>query len=309
MIVPEPMNQLVLWLNMVSFALMVASVGLLYLVHVRTPRPWLLAFALYTASYASWLLFGTYAYVQALFFPQAGDNLVMVFAYVRLAASFLVLAAGSWFYLGVAVQPWQPRAHLVTAAAAVVIGISMVAVLAFGVVWAGAAATALFNAYFCGLSGFALRRVARGRDARRRLAPFLWFSLVAYGVLTVMSVVLPLVPPGAFSGIPVNVLATGVFTIMWGAVTLGIAMRWIAVRSAGTEGEVPQAFLTDFGISPRERDIVDAARSGATSKEIGERLFISQRTVEAHLNNVYRKCDVTNRVELLNLLSRYSVSS
>ncbi len=41
---------------------------------------------------------------------------------------------------------------------------------------------------------------------------------------------------------------------------------------------------------------------GLTTKDIGERLFVSPRTVETHCLNVYRKCGVSNRVELLRLI-------
>jgi DNA-binding NarL/FixJ family response regulator len=44
---------------------------------------------------------------------------------------------------------------------------------------------------------------------------------------------------------------------------------------------------------------------GMTSRDAAERLFISQRTVETHVSNIYRKCGVANRVELVQLVGRY----
>jgi|GEM_PF-6935245 len=49
---------------------------------------------------------------------------------------------------------------------------------------------------------------------------------------------------------------------------------------------------------PRETQIARAAMSGATSREIAARLFISEKTVERHLGVVYRKLGIRRRVEL-----------
>jgi DNA-binding CsgD family transcriptional regulator len=39
-----------------------------------------------------------------------------------------------------------------------------------------------------------------------------------------------------------------------------------------------------------------------TSKEIARTLFLSQRTIDTHLNHVYRKLGVANRVALTRLM-------
>ena len=54
-------------------------------------------------------------------------------------------------------------------------------------------------------------------------------------------------------------------------------------------------------ISPRERDIVLGILEGRSNAEIAGALFISERTVETHIRNVYQKTGVRNRVQLLNL--------
>lgn len=51
-------------------------------------------------------------------------------------------------------------------------------------------------------------------------------------------------------------------------------------------------------LSPREREIAQLASNGLTSKEIAERLFLSARTVDNHLQNAYTKLGVTSRAEL-----------
>lgn len=51
-------------------------------------------------------------------------------------------------------------------------------------------------------------------------------------------------------------------------------------------------------LSRREREVADLAATGASSREIGERLFLSARTVDNHLSRVYDKLGVRSRGDL-----------
>ncbi|MEZ0115986.1 DNA-binding CsgD family transcriptional regulator/energy-coupling factor transporter ATP-binding protein EcfA2 [Catenulispora sp. EB89] len=51
-------------------------------------------------------------------------------------------------------------------------------------------------------------------------------------------------------------------------------------------------------LSDREREIAALAAAGLRSREIAQRLFLSPRTVEAHLGRVYRRLGVSSRGEL-----------
>ena len=52
-------------------------------------------------------------------------------------------------------------------------------------------------------------------------------------------------------------------------------------------------------LSPRQHDVARLLLQGLTNREIGESLGISERTVEVHLNLVYRKAGVRTRAEYL----------
>jgi DNA-binding NarL/FixJ family response regulator len=58
----------------------------------------------------------------------------------------------------------------------------------------------------------------------------------------------------------------------------------------------------EFCLSQRELEVVSLLAKGLTNKEIGEKLFISEYTVENHLRSIYRKMDVNNRTSVTHLL-------
>ncbi len=59
---------------------------------------------------------------------------------------------------------------------------------------------------------------------------------------------------------------------------------------------------SDTGLSTRENEIAELILDGKTNGEIAELLFISRKTVETHLYNMFRKLNVTNRVQLVRRL-------
>ena len=56
-------------------------------------------------------------------------------------------------------------------------------------------------------------------------------------------------------------------------------------------------------LTSQEREIAMLAAAGLTNKEIAGRLYLSHRTVGAHLHRVYRKLGVTTRVALRDALA------
>jgi DNA-binding CsgD family transcriptional regulator len=65
---------------------------------------------------------------------------------------------------------------------------------------------------------------------------------------------------------------------------------------------VSGAFVEKYGISVMEKKVIDTMLLGKTNKEIAAILFIESRTVEYHLQNVYRKTGASNRFALYALI-------
>ncbi len=67
--------------------------------------------------------------------------------------------------------------------------------------------------------------------------------------------------------------------------------------------------LPEVKLTARELEIARLTSQGLLSKEIAERLNISQRTVETHKNNLYRKLGINNNAELVTYMHKAGLCS
>jgi len=63
------------------------------------------------------------------------------------------------------------------------------------------------------------------------------------------------------------------------------------------EGNAPGK--TKEGLTPREQEVLRQLATGRSNKEIAEELFISEKTVKSHLNSIFRKLNVTRRLQAI----------
>ena len=57
---------------------------------------------------------------------------------------------------------------------------------------------------------------------------------------------------------------------------------------------------TVYGLSVREMEVLRLILAGHTYKSAAEKLFVSEKTVDAHLRRIYTKSGVKNKIELIN---------
>ena len=60
----------------------------------------------------------------------------------------------------------------------------------------------------------------------------------------------------------------------------------------------------DLELTPSERRVAELAASGHTNRDVAAKLFVSTKTVEANLTQVYRKLGIHSRAELGRLMSQ-----
>lgn len=81
-------------------------------------------------------------------------------------------------------------------------------------------------------------------------------------------------------------------------------LRPLGVRrgARGTRGRPTTGWES---LTPAELQVVELLTEGLSNPQIGERLFISRRTVATHLSSAFRKLDVSSRAELAALAARF----
>ncbi|MEU7790560.1 AAA family ATPase [Amycolatopsis sp. NPDC049159] len=69
-------------------------------------------------------------------------------------------------------------------------------------------------------------------------------------------------------------------------------------------GRPPRLRVTGVSaLTPSERRVAQLAADALTNRQIAERLYVTEKTVEAHLSRAFRKLDVRSRIQLVSRLS------
>ena len=71
--------------------------------------------------------------------------------------------------------------------------------------------------------------------------------------------------------------------------------------SSATAGEDP------FGLTPRERQVLELLAGGATNREIGAQLFMAEKTASVHVSRILAKLDVRSRTEAAAVAHRHGL--
>ena len=70
-------------------------------------------------------------------------------------------------------------------------------------------------------------------------------------------------------------------------------------------GTTPEAAAASISLTDSERRIAETVVSGLTNRQTADQLFVTLRTVEFHLTNIYRKLAISGRDELREALHHY----
>jgi DNA-binding CsgD family transcriptional regulator len=98
------------------------------------------------------------------------------------------------------------------------------------------------------------------------------------------------------------VLGFPVYNIIINIIALFFTLHYFNQPNYLENNKITDYFKKTFPLTVREMEIVDKIILGLNNTEIGNQLFISPKTVENHLYNIYSKIGIKNRYQLFSLI-------
>jgi len=297
------MQNAIVWLNVLSFAIMTIALSLGAIVYKRRRFLWMRWYLLYHGAYAAWLFVLTYRFSMDLYFGTAPPAFDTAVAILRLAASGLIVLAYPYLILRLRTGEPDPALWYLTAGIAAAIVVTGGTLAFLGVrPFAKGLINVLVNSYLLGFTLFGLIVLSRRRRGLERtlMVPFLRLSFAFY--LYAVAVGSLLVAQQLHSRV-LSALSASLYCLPWGLAATLLLFRHLALSES--DAGLPADFVEEHAITPREQEMILQVIQGLTNREIADRSFVSLKTVEAHLYNVFRKGGVKNRVELVRKVQSY----
>lgn len=150
---------------------------------------------------------------------------------------------------------------------------------------------------FALMIGYGFLRRIWNTDKRNFVLGFLLFATIGYGEtlsgfsqnMRVSTAVLERNFNFLFSSIPYT---------LYGFFLISYFLRYHPPVALGFD-RPSETFLSKYGITDRECEIIVKIIQGKSNADVASELFISLATVKTHLHNIYRKAGVNSRYDLL----------
>lgn len=150
----------------------------------------------------------------------------------------------------------------------------------------------LITVLYCVLTWFIHRRDVANPIIRR--------SLIAFLLLTLLFI--PLILFSIWKSGTILSLAHPIYLSCINIGCLIFSYTYLNQPAFMDGPRVTEHFIRSYDISRREAEVLRLLLEGTSNKDMAEALYVSIKTVEAHITNLYRKTGVRNRLQLLNLL-------
>ncbi len=76
--------------------------------------------------------------------------------------------------------------------------------------------------------------------------------------------------------------------------------EWL--NDSDTKVDSTVSFYEKYNITDREKEVTEYLIKGLRYDDIAKGLYISKSTVKTHIRHIYNKVNVSNKVELLNII-------
>ncbi len=282
---------------------MVSTVVSIVLFAVAPPGkrpPWLPYFLFHIGASTAWLVVQSFLFFNIILMNGEPGALAHGGALLHLLLSLIILLSYPPFISKLTGNGKQPSSPLPALAAPALLVLLVITAFIFQSAPLSITINVLFNLYLLGLSFFGLRRLKTQEISglRRAMYSFLRITVILYILLLAIVPVAFIIPQAWYAD--TSMLFTALFCSSW---SLLMIRELLHGNGRPLQGKtVSDAFIRDYGISSRERDVLEKLIEGKTNRIIADELFISTRTVETHIYKIYRKSGASNKVELLRIL-------
>lgn len=98
---------------------------------------------------------------------------------------------------------------------------------------------------------------------------------------------------------------------IWLGLTLTRTKEVLVVREVPVPPGEPfvrnEPRLAELGITPRELEILEHIAGGMSTREIAEKLFVSENTVKTHASRLFGKLQVKRRTQAVDVAKRFGL--
>lgn len=297
---------LLFWLYVAALVSGSASIAIAVFIRSQHRTPVVLLFSLFLGALFLIVLSMSLEQYAALLDPGAARGVTVVALVVMVVGAGGYMYAAPFFYhalVGVAVGRGLTALYLALASIFVPLSLTIFFLPTFRPTLI-ALNLLLFGTVGYGIVYIAVRyRRIGDRRLRRAVRVFLIVSAIFFPLMYVDSMLfyVPIAPWLA----RLDGTALPLFFLVLNSLAVRFAATYLNEPPYLTEGRISSHFRGRYGISEREAEIIRMLMDGKTSREVGEELFISPKTVENHVYNIYQKTHVRNRIELVNLIREH----
>ena len=280
---------------------MFGAFGLSYILLRKEKNRYRLSYLWYIG--ISWIWFVTQfaGFVNYSFLQNNPDVYISVIEIIRTTVSIGIFIITPIMLFNIALVPIERREKIVIFCTPVVL-VFFILITVFFKLYAIANFVSLILNMALGIAFLMTRYVIYRKKIDHEVAtmlPFLWISGIAYNIFGLYRLIFIFSP--SLHDRRFDAFITGLFIAIWCFSDVLVFLKEFN-GTVSPIAAVPDEFIRYFNISPREKEIIDRLMEGSAYKQIGDILFISPRTVESHVYRIFKKCGVSNKIELINLI-------
>lgn len=108
--------------------------------------------------------------------------------------------------------------------------------------------------------------------------------------------------PALEDAVLLKILSLPAYFLVINVCSLGFANRYFNSPAFMEEDKLTEFFIKKYSITEKEIEVIELLLAGLTYKQIAENLYIANKTVDSHIQNIYKKLEVTSKIQLFNLV-------